>query len=56
MNRKAIEYSVLERDVESSRQLYDSLLQRAKETGVSGELKTSNIRRRRSPPSFRARR
>jgi len=44
MNRKAIEYSVLARDVESGRQIYDSLLQRAKETGVSGELKTSNIR------------
>ena len=44
MNRKAIDYSVLERDVQSSKQLYDSLLQRAKETGVSTELKTSNIR------------
>ncbi|HEX5475286.1 MAG TPA: polysaccharide biosynthesis tyrosine autokinase [Vicinamibacterales bacterium] len=44
MNRKGIDASVLERDVQSSRQIYDSLLQRAKETGVSGELKTSNIR------------
>lgn len=44
MNRKAIDYGVLERDVESSKQLYNNLLQRAKETGVSGELKTSNIR------------
>jgi polysaccharide biosynthesis transport protein len=44
MNRKGIEYGVLRREVESSRQIYDSLLQRAKETGVSGELKTSNIR------------
>ena len=44
MNRKGIEYSVLERDVQSSKQIYESLLQRAKETGVSGELKTSNIR------------
>jgi succinoglycan biosynthesis transport protein ExoP len=44
MNRKAIDASVLERDVQSSRQVYDGLLQRAKETGVSGELKTSNIR------------
>ena len=44
MNRKAIDYGVLERDVQSSKQIYDSLLQRAKETGVSGELKTSNIR------------
>src|SRR3954451_16736892 len=44
MNRKAIDYGVLERDVESSKQIYNSLLQRAKETGVSGELKSSNIR------------
>jgi succinoglycan biosynthesis transport protein ExoP len=44
MNRKAIDYGVLDRDVESSKQIYNSLLQRAKETGVSGELKTSNIR------------
>jgi capsular exopolysaccharide synthesis family protein len=44
MNRKAIDYGVLARDVESSKQIYNSLLQRAKETGVSGELKTSNIR------------
>ena len=44
MNRKAIDYSVLERDVQSSKQMYESLLQRAKETGISGELKTSNIR------------
>lgn len=44
MNRKAIDYGVLQRDVESSQQIYDNLLQRAKETGVAGELKTSNIR------------
>ena len=44
MNRKAIDYTVLRRDVESSRQIYDSLMQRAKETGVAGELRTSNIR------------
>jgi capsular exopolysaccharide synthesis family protein len=44
MNRKAIDYGVLERDIESSRQIYASLLQRAKETGVSSELKTSNVR------------
>ena len=44
MNRKAIDYGVLDRDVESSKQIYESLLQRAKETGVSTELKTSNIR------------
>ena len=44
MNRKAIDYGVLARDAESSRQMYNSLMQRAKETGVSGELRSSNIR------------
>src|SRR6185437_15277814 len=44
MNRKGIDYSVLQRDVESSKQLYQNLLQRAKETGVAGELRTSNVR------------
>ncbi len=44
MNRKAITYNVLERDMQSNKQIYESLMQRAKETGVSSELKTSNIR------------
>jgi polysaccharide biosynthesis transport protein len=44
MNRKAIEYSVLEREVDGGRQIYQSLMQRAKETSVAGELKSSNIR------------
>jgi capsular exopolysaccharide synthesis family protein len=44
MNRQAIEYGVLTREAESSRQIYESLLQRAKETGVSSELRTSNVR------------
>jgi capsular exopolysaccharide synthesis family protein len=44
MNRKGIDYSVLQRDVESSTQLYNNLLQRTKETGVAGELRTSTIR------------
>jgi capsular exopolysaccharide synthesis family protein len=44
MNRKSIDYNVLQRDAQSNRQLYDSLLQRANETGVSSELRTSNVR------------
>jgi capsular exopolysaccharide synthesis family protein len=44
MNRKAIEYTVLEREVDSGRQIYQSLMQRANETSVTGELKSSNIR------------
>ena len=44
LNRKGIEYGVLRRDAESNKQIYEALLQRAKETGISGELKASNIR------------
>jgi succinoglycan biosynthesis transport protein ExoP len=44
LNRKGIEYGVLARDAASNRQIFESLLQRTKETGISGELKTSNIR------------
>jgi capsular exopolysaccharide synthesis family protein len=44
MNRKAIDYGVIQRDVDSNTQIYQTLLQRAKETGVSGELRTSNVR------------
>jgi capsular exopolysaccharide synthesis family protein len=44
LNRKGIDYGVLQRDAATNRQVFDSLLQRAKETGVSTELKTSNIR------------
>jgi polysaccharide biosynthesis transport protein len=44
LNRRGIEYGVLRREAESNRQIYDSLLQRAKETSISSELKTSNIR------------
>jgi capsular exopolysaccharide synthesis family protein len=44
LNRKGIEYGVLARDAASNRQIFESLMQRTKETGISGELKTSNIR------------
>jgi capsular exopolysaccharide synthesis family protein len=44
LNRKGIEYSVLSRDAESNRQIYESLMQRTKETGISGELRSSSIR------------
>lgn len=43
LNRKSIDYGVLARDATSNQQIYDSLMQRMKETGVSTELKTSNI-------------
>jgi capsular exopolysaccharide synthesis family protein len=44
LNRKGIEYGVLARDAASNRQIFDSLLQRTKETGISTERKASNIR------------
>jgi capsular exopolysaccharide synthesis family protein len=44
LNRKGIEYAALERDAVSNRQLYENLLQRAKETGVTGDFKGSNVR------------
>ena len=44
LDRTGIEYGVLRREAESDRQLYESLLQRAAETGVTSDLETSNIR------------
>ena len=44
MDETGIGYGVLARDAESNRQIYESLLQRAKETGVSAELRSGNIR------------
>jgi capsular exopolysaccharide synthesis family protein len=44
LNESAIEYTVLKRDAESNRQLYQDLLQRLKEAGVSAGLRSSNIR------------
>ena len=44
LGRKGIDYGLLQRDATTNRQMYDSLLQRAKETQVGAELKSSNIR------------
>ena len=44
LNQIQIEYGVLQRNAQSTHQLYQTLLQRTNETNVSGELKTSNIR------------
>ncbi len=44
LNEKSIQYGVLARDVESNKRVYDTLLQRTKETSVTGQLETSNIR------------
>ncbi len=44
VNRKAIEYGVLRREVESNQQIYKDLLTRTKQTGLETELETTNIR------------
>ena len=41
---KSVQYSILRREVDTNEQLYDGLLQRLKEAGVSAGLKASNIR------------
>ncbi|MCX6907874.1 MAG: polysaccharide biosynthesis tyrosine autokinase [Verrucomicrobia bacterium] len=43
LTRKLISYSALKRNAESDRQLYDSLINRTKETGITGKLETNNI-------------
>jgi polysaccharide biosynthesis transport protein len=43
-NRKGIEYGVLQREVDSNRQIYDSLMTRTKETGITSEQRASNVR------------
>jgi len=43
VSETAIEYSLLKRDAESNRQLYEGLLQKLKEAGVSAGMRSSNI-------------
>lgn len=43
VNQRAIEYDVLKREVESNRQLYDSMLQRVKEATIASTIHPSNI-------------
>lgn len=43
LNTKMIEYNVLQREVDSNKNLYNSLLRRTKETEVSKELETTNV-------------
>jgi len=44
LNRASIQYGVLQRDTTSNQTMFAGLLERSRETGISGELKTSNIR------------
>jgi capsular exopolysaccharide synthesis family protein len=44
MSQDSIQFGTLKRDVDSTRQIYDNLLQRARETGISTALRTTNVR------------
>jgi len=44
LNENAIDYSLLKRDVDSNRQLYEGLLEKLKEAGVTAGLKSNNFR------------
>lgn len=43
-SEKSIQYNILKREVDTNRQLYESMLQRVKEASVAGALRASNIR------------
>ncbi len=40
---RSIDYNIIKREVDTNRQLYDSLLQRYKEVGVAGDVRSNNI-------------
>jgi len=40
---RSINYNILKREVETNRQLYDGLLQRYKEVGVAGDVRSNNV-------------
>jgi succinoglycan biosynthesis transport protein ExoP len=44
MGRTGIDYGVLEREVQTNRQIFDSLLERTREKGIAGELRASDAR------------
>lgn len=44
LNRKEIEFGVLQREADSNKQIYESLMQRTKDAGISSERRATNIR------------
>jgi succinoglycan biosynthesis transport protein ExoP len=44
LNESAIQYSILKRDLETNRTLYEGLLEKLKEAGVTAGLRSNNIR------------
>ena len=43
-SQKSIQYNILKREVDTNRQLYESMLQHVKEASVAGALRASNVR------------
>jgi exopolysaccharide transport family protein len=43
LNERSVQFGILKRDVETSRTLYESLLEKLKEAGVLASLKSSNV-------------
>ncbi len=41
---RSIQYKIIEREVETNQQLYDSLLQKVKEAGIAAAMSVSNVR------------
>src|SRR6202011_1723422 len=41
---RSVQYNILKREVDTNKQLYEGLLQRWKEAGLSASLKAANIR------------
>jgi capsular exopolysaccharide synthesis family protein len=44
LSKKGIDYGVLQRDAQTNRQIFESLLERAKQTGISGQVTATGIR------------
>ena len=43
LNEQAVQYNILQRELETNRQLYDGLLQRMKEIGVAAGIQENNV-------------
>ena len=43
-NEKSIQYSILKREVDTNRQIYEALLQKVKESSIAAAMKASNVR------------
>jgi succinoglycan biosynthesis transport protein ExoP len=44
LDQRAVQYNILQRELDSNRQLYDSMLQRAKEATIASAMRASNVR------------